>query len=135
MTTRRPSTDAPRLISRYSTLSAPSTTITNFLFWSVPIARSLIEQRLLGLRLPHREPRELSRHQPAVGVVEHRAHPHRAAARFDLVVDELHAALVLDRIGVGGHLDGNAADVAGAASSASAVSARVTTSSSALKLA
>ena len=63
------------------------------MFWSVPMARSLTSERRLGLRLAHAQARELAGHQPAVGIVEHRAHPHRAAARIDLVVDQLQLAL------------------------------------------
>ena len=40
-----------------------STTMTNFLFWSVPTARSLTSKRRLGLGLAHAQPRELAGHQ------------------------------------------------------------------------
>ena len=40
VTTRRPSTTGPSVTSRYSALLSASTTMTNFLLWSVPTARS-----------------------------------------------------------------------------------------------
>ena len=137
VTTRMPSTDTPSVTSRYSALLSLSTTITNFLFWSVPTARSLISKRRLGLGLAHPQPRELARHQPAIGVVEHRAHAHRAAVGIDLVVDQLQLALVRRAVaGAGAHLHRDASDLGRVPIDPPAsCSARVTTCSSALKLA
>ena len=94
LTTRRPLTDAPSVTSRYSALLPSPTTSTNFLFWSVPTARSLTSRARAGLGLAHADARELAGHQRAVLVVEGGAHAHGAALGIDLVVDQLQAALV-----------------------------------------
>ncbi len=49
-------------------------------------------QRLLS-GLPHSQPRELARNQPAVVVAESGAHADRAALPVDLIIDELDVAL------------------------------------------
>ena len=70
------------------------------------------QQHRLGFGLSHQQPRELARHQPAIGVVEHRTHPHGAAARIDLVVDQLHLPLVGCAVGgAGPHLHRDASDL------------------------
>src|ERR1044072_5399696 len=75
--------------------------------------RALVDhQRRLGLRLAHAQACELPRNEPAVGIIEGRAHAHGAAARIDLVVDQLQPPL--ERIVVGRklHADGNALNLA-----------------------
>ena len=73
--------------------------------------RALVDgERRRGLRLAHLQARELAGDQAAVGIGEHGAHPHGAAARIDLVVDQLHAAF---RVGAGhgGHAHRDAPDI------------------------
>ena len=89
VTTRRPLTGAPSVTSRYSALLSSPTTSTNFLFWSVPTARSLTSSARLACGLAHADAGELAGHQRAVLVVEGGAHAHRAALGVDLVVDQL----------------------------------------------
>ena len=57
---------APSVTSRYSALLSAPTTSTNFLFWSVPTARSLTSSAASAARLAHAHARELAGHQRAV---------------------------------------------------------------------
>ena len=75
------------------------------------MARSLTSSAGSVFGCAHAQARELAGHQPAVGVVEHGAHAHGAAAGIDLVVDELQLALDRRRRSAPWSCDGDALDL------------------------
>ena len=83
-----------QLDGRYSTVLSGLSTSTNFLSWSVPTARSRTTVAGSSALPGSLHAREQPGGESSVLVGEHRARPHRAAARIELVVDEVQDALV-----------------------------------------
>ena len=82
------------MTSRKAALLSLPTTKTNFLLWSVPMARSGTSSTGCHRRIgqPHRD--EHARHQRAVGVVEAGAGADGARAGADAIVEALDDALI-----------------------------------------
>ena len=86
--------------------------MTNFLSWSVPMARSVIARTGAVLRLRQAYANELTMNETPIGIVESRTETHGAARHVDLVVDQLqNAAAPRAFVRRRRHLDGNLFDV------------------------
>ena len=94
LTTRRPSTLAPSVTGRYSSVLSDLQR-EHELLAKIGADRALVDQdRLARLAADELDACEQARREAAVLVVEHRAAADRAALRIDLVVDEVEAARV-----------------------------------------
>ena len=100
-TTRRPSTTGPSFTWRYSTLLSAPTTSTYCTLWSVPIALSLIEHRVVLPGAHELHAREQARRELPLVVVEQRAAADGAGGRVECVVHEDHDALVRIAVFIG----------------------------------